>query len=267
MLIAITGANGVVGRAVTRELAHAGHHVRAIDKTPGTATVLADACDHDDLSAAVDGADAIVHLAGLRSPHVADPATVHHTNVVASYNALTVAAEHGITKICTASSINAVGGAYSRRAHYDYFPVDERHPTYNEDPYSLSKWIAEAQADSLARRHPELSIASLRLHGVTTDRRSAIADRPGPDMVINHLWGYVRGDAVGQAVLAALHPDWHGHEIINIVAADTISETPSAQLAAQHWPHVPLRTDLPGNRGFYDCGKAHRLLGWSHPEP
>lgn len=265
MLVAVTGAQGLVGRAVVAELAAAGHRIRPIDRAPGG--VQADARDHERLSEAIAGADALVHLAGLAAPFHAELHTVHNNNVVASYNALTAAVEHGITKICLASSINAVGGAFSRRAHYDYFPVDELHPTYNEDPYSLSKWIAEAQADSIARRHPELTIASLRLHGVTTDRGTAITDQPGQDMVINHLWGYVRGDAVGQACLAALNAGWTGHEAINIVAAETMRDEPSRDLAAHHYPEVPLRTEMPGNAGFYDTTKAQRLLGWTHPEP
>ena len=263
MLVAVTGAQGLVGRAVVAELAHAGHQVRPIDITPGA--VRADARDHHRLSEALAGADALAHLAGLPAPFAAEPHTVHNTNVVASYNALTAAVDHGITKICLASSINALGGAFSRQAHYDYFPVDETHPTYNEDPYSLSKWIAEAQADSIARRHPHLTIASLRLHGVHPDRHTAITRQPEKQWVINHLWGYVRGDAVGRACLAALHADWTGHEIINIVAPDTIDNTPTHDLISRHYPDVPLRTDLPGNSGLYDPTKARDVLGWTPP--
>jgi hypothetical protein len=27
---------------------------------------------------------------------------------------------------------------------------------------------------------------------------------------------------------------------------------------------VPVRGDLSGNRGFFDCHKSERLLGWKH---
>ncbi len=60
-------------------------------------------------------------------------------NVVGSYNALRAAAEHGITRICQASSVNAIGLSYSRTPRFDYFPIDEAHPNYSEDPYSLSQ--------------------------------------------------------------------------------------------------------------------------------
>ncbi|WP_243787750.1 NAD(P)-dependent oxidoreductase [Saccharopolyspora gloriosae] len=268
MLVAVTGAQGVVGRAVITALTRAGHSTRPIDRTATTDpdTITADACDYPRLRDALDGTDALIHLAGIPNPHAADPPTVHNTNVTAGYNALHAAVECGITTVALASSINAIGGAFSRRAHYERFPVDEQHPTYNEDPYSLSKWIAEAQADSIARRHPHMTISSLRIHGVTETRDTA-RTQLGPtdsDMAINHLWGYVRADAVGRAFEAALHATWQGHETINVVAPDTISDQPSLELARRYWPHVELRGDLTGHRGFYDCGKAQRLLGWTH---
>lgn len=271
MLVAVTGAQGVVGRAVRTALAHAGHRTRPIDRTATTdpEAVVADACDYPRLRDALDGTDALIHLAAIPNPHAADGPTVHNTNVVAAYNALTAAVDCGITTVALASSINAIGGAFSRRARYDRFPVDERHPTYNEDPYSLSKWIAEAQADSIARRHPRMTIASLRIHGVTESRDTARAELGPADSTraINHLWGYVRADEVARAFEAVLRATWHGHETFNIVAPDTISDEPSLDLAHRHWPDVDLHGDLTGNTGFYDCTKAHRLLGWAHTAP
>jgi len=60
---------------------------------------------------------------------------VHHNNVVSSYNVLSAAAQLGINRVAQASSVNATGAVYSRWPQYDYFPVDEHHPTYNEDAY------------------------------------------------------------------------------------------------------------------------------------
>ncbi|GAA2793026.1 NAD(P)-dependent oxidoreductase [Saccharopolyspora taberi] len=262
MKVAVTGARGTIGRALTRALADAGHQVRAIDRT-GPDPV--DTGDYPRLRDAVHGNDALIHLAGIPTPWHDPGHLVHNTNVTGSYNALSAATECGIDRIVLASSINAVGGAFSRRAHYDYFPVDETHPTYNEDPYSLSKWIAETQADSFARRHPDLTITSLRLHGATPDRATAAAHGTDPTMTVNHLWGYVRLDAVTQACLLALHAPWTGHQVCNIVAPDTITDTDSRTLAARHYPDVPIRGDLDGRAGFYDCTKAKQLLGWTHP--
>ncbi len=35
---------------------------------------------------------------------------------------------------------------------------------YNEDPYGLSKFIGEVQADSICRGNGNLSVGSLRIH-------------------------------------------------------------------------------------------------------
>ena len=95
---------------------------------------------------------------------------VYADNTLSSYNALSAASTLGIKRICLASSINAIGGAFSRSPRYDYFPLDEKHPTYAEDPYSLSKWVLEQQGDAFARRFEWMTIASLRFHWLLDTR-------------------------------------------------------------------------------------------------
>jgi nucleoside-diphosphate-sugar epimerase len=281
MRIALTGGAGLIGRAVAAQALADGHTVVEIDQAshttgpaspeppPGSPSGLerrvADATEHAALQQAVDGCDALIHLAAHVNPLRMADHVVHNDNVVASYNALSVAARLGIERVCLASSINAIGGAYSRQARYDYFPVDECHPTYNEDPYSLSKWVAEAQADSLARRYP-MTIASLRLHGVRASRPHTRPEPPEPraDVDTRHLWGYTLLAATARAFMHALLAPFTGHETFFIVAPDTLMATPTEQLCRTYYPDVPLRRPLPGNQGLFDCGKAEQLLGWRH---
>jgi UDP-glucose 4-epimerase len=184
---------------------------------------------------------------------------------VSSYNALSAAAQLGINRICQASSVNATGSAYSRWPRYDYFPLNEEHPTYNEDPYSLSKWICEQQADSFARRYEQMVISSLRFHWVVPERATAVQHgKQFGKTLAKHLWGYTLLNAAAHACLLSLTADYHGHEVFYIVAPDTMMNTPSLELAEQFFPDVPLRADLSANSGFFDCGKAERLLGWDH---
>ena len=44
-----------------------------------------------------------------------------------------------------------------------------------------------------------------------------------------------------------------------------MSDKPALELARQYFPEAPVRGDLSGRHGFYDCSKAERLLGWTHP--
>ena len=69
------------------------------------------------------------------------------------------------------------------------------------------------------------------------------------------------------ACLLALTADFCGHEAFYIVAPRTTLATPSLALKDRFFPDVPVRGDLSGNRGFYDCAKAARLLGWQHNQP
>ncbi|WP_218578620.1 NAD-dependent epimerase/dehydratase family protein [Phytohabitans houttuyneae] len=263
MKVAITGAAGRVGRAVVELAASRGHDVVALDLPD------VDVTSYGALSEAVAGCAALVHLAAYPGPGRWPDHEVHNNNVTASYNALRVAAELGIDRVCLASSVNAIGGGYSRRPRFDYFPVDEGHPTYNEDPYSLSKWIGEAQADSIARRYPHMSIASLRLHGVRTERPVGLVpgDPERDGFATRDLWGYVLRPAAARACLDALSADFTGHEVFYIVAQQTIVDTPTERLCATYYPDVPLRRPLPGNAALFDCAKAERLLGWRHDAP
>lgn len=271
MQIAITGGGGRVGRAVIELALRQGHSVRSIDRVPppddapqsGVTWIEAELTDYAAFEQALRGCEALIHLAAIPSPRHSPDHVVHNNNVVTSYNALSAAANLGINRVCQASSINAIGGLYSRWPRFDYFPLDEQHPTYNEDPYSLSKWIAEQQADSFARRYESLRIASLRLHGVTPTRPKPRNVDPG-GMLARNLWGYTSLDATARACMLALTADFVGHEVFYIVAPDTILELPSLELAARFFPDVPVRGELSGNRSFFTTAKAERLLGWHH---
>lgn len=273
MKIAVTGANGRVGSAVVDLAVAQGHEVVAIDRTPSSlgpplaGSIQIDMADFGKVVTSIAGCDAVIHLAAINGPG-RDPAdVVHNNNVVASYNALLAAAEAGITRVCQASSVNAIGGRFSVRARYDYFPVDEHHPAYPEDPYSLSKWICEQQADAIVRKYPEMSVASLRLHGIVdekveTERWHVLP----PEAIARQLWGYIRTEAMARAFLAGVTADFEGHEPLYIVAPDTMMETPSLDLAAEYYPDVEVRGDLSGNRGFFDCSRAREVLGWEHDD-
>lgn len=257
--IAVTGSAGKVGRAVVARAVADGHAVVEIDRP-------VDVTDHDALRAAVDGCDALVHLAAYANPDGRPDHVTHNNNVTASYNALSVAAELGIDRVCLASSINATGAVFSRAPRYDYLPLDETHPTYNEDPYSLSKWIGESQADSMARRHESMTIASLRLHGVNPYRPAISEDHWFFPAATRELWGWVHETAVARACLLALTAPYRGHEVFYIVAPETTLDGPTDELCRRYYPDVPLRADLRGNQGLFDCAKAERLLGWRHDD-
>ncbi|HVY52483.1 MAG TPA: NAD(P)-dependent oxidoreductase [Devosia sp.] len=271
MKIALTGGSGSVGRAIVTEALRQGHSIVNIDRAPppepqpGVPFVQLEMDDYSGLAKAFAGADAVIHMAAIPAPGHHPDHVVHNNNVVGSYNALRAAAENGIKRVCQASSVNAIGHGYSRNPRYDYFPLDENHPTYNEDPYSLSKWICELQADSFVRRYEDMVIASMRFHWVVPDRAMAAKafNRPGAQ---KNLWAYTLHPAAARACLLSLTAPFKGHEAFFIVAPETTNPRPSLELAQEFYPDVPVTGDLGGNNAFFSSRKAELMLGWTHDE-
>ena len=274
MKIAVTGGSGLVGKGFVDMALAEGHHVVSIDRVspsevtdqPNFTYIQADVTDYGALENAFRGCDALVHMAAIPRPGHFPDHVVHNNNVTGSYNALRAAVEVGIQRICQASSVNATGLAYGRRPHFDYFPLDEQHPTYCEDPYGLSKWICEEQASSIARRYENLTISSLRFHWVVPERpgMAQITAIRHPDTLIKNLWAYTVLAAAARACLVSLTANFKGHEVFYIVAPDTFTDTPTLELQQKHFPDVPVRGDLSGHKSFFNSGKAERLLGWKH---
>ncbi len=291
MKIAVTGGLGIVGSAVSAGLRSRGHTVVAIDRRTGPeaertlreyaaavdATVDADPfasidevrtvdlASYPETLAALEGIEAVVHLAGMNNPGAAPGWQVHDNNVVASYHVLSAAAERGIPRVVQSSSVNAIGLSWSREPRFDYFPIDLEHASRNEDPYSLSKLVQELQADSLTRRHESLSVVSLRLHAVLNDPSEAQAyvDHFGLEWAVNGLFGYCTIASVVDAVRRACEADVTGHERLWVVEPETYVSTPSRSLAERFYPGVPLRGDLPGRASFFDVRRTIDVLGWT----
>ncbi len=273
MKVVVIGGSGTVGRVTVKALVDAGHEVVVVDTAApvgstfvGGTFVEASAADYQQLLEACRGVDRIVHLAGVPKPVDHEAHLVHNINVVASYNALCVAVELGIGRVIMASSVNAIGLSWSRDPDFDYFPVDERHATRNEDPYSLSKWLGELQADSIVRLHPELSVASLRLHMFMPSRAEAAGWSGGQyaEGARRGLWGYTTHRMWVDACLSALTASFSGHERFFIVADRNVLRQSTRELAMKNYPEVEIRTALgEGDSGFFDCRNARELLGWS----
>lgn len=280
MEIAITGGNGRLGQALIKHLLEINaadgrttYRIRSLDwvetppekRLPGVQHIKVNLAFLDGLLEPLWGCQAIAHLAAYTGPYGQPPGEVYINNTSASYNVLWAAATLGIQKVCLASSVNALGGAGSRIGRYDYFPVDEAHPTYNEDDYGLSKWVMEQQADSFARRYPWMTISSLRLHALP-DEAPALENtlNSAEEGVARTLWGWTLMSEAARACELALKASFQGHEVFYIIAPITSSSIPSLELARHAYPQVPVRGDLSDHKSFFNCSKAARLLGWVH---
>lgn len=115
-----------------------------------------------------------------------------------------------------------------------------------------------------------MRIASLRLHWSIPTR--SFAHRSDPVRRKNDLWGYVQEDSSAEAFLLAVTGEngkWSGHEQFFITAPDITDDEDTKILRERYWADVPVKVgkDISGRTGFFDCGKAERLLGWVHKNP
>lgn len=142
--IVLTGGAGNVGRVLRRALAGRIGAVRILDiADPGPLAeheswVPADITDLAALTAAVEGADAIVHFAGYPNERAAED--ILRVNVLGTHNVYEAAVRTGIHRVVQASS-NHVTGFYPRDARVGV--EDQMRP---DGLYGLSKCWGELEA-------------------------------------------------------------------------------------------------------------------------
>jgi nucleoside-diphosphate-sugar epimerase len=108
--LAITGATGFVGSAVLDAALAEGHTVRALarrEQAPreGVEWVRGDLGDGAALAALVQGAEAVIHVAGLTN--TPDPAEFEVANVAGTANVLAAMQGAGVTRLVFVSSLSA----------------------------------------------------------------------------------------------------------------------------------------------------------------
>jgi UDP-glucose 4-epimerase len=154
MTILVTGAGGRIGFELTRQLARAGHDVRAwvmpddqrLDdlRSLGVAIFEGHLADADSLREPIRGVDAVCHLAAALTTHGADDETFVQANVVGTFNVLSTIVEHapGLDRFVYASS-DAVYWSELQTPPL-YLPIDEAHPLASGSVYGATKVAAEA---------------------------------------------------------------------------------------------------------------------------
>lgn len=268
MRIVVTGGSGKAGRAVVRDLLEHGHDVVNVDLVSSPESsgpdspapfLRADLTDLGQAVEALDGADAVVHLAAIPSPVHATPDVVFRTNATSTHAVFAAAVRLGVRRVVWASSETTLGPPFERPP--DYAPVDEDHGPRPESSYALSKVVGEEMARHFSR-WSGIPFVALRFSNVMTridyERFPAFWD--DPQLRRWNLWGYVDEADVAQSVRCALEADVAGPDAFVIAAADTVMRRPSAELMAEVFPGVPLRGRVEGNETLLAIGKARRLL-------
>jgi nucleoside-diphosphate-sugar epimerase len=243
MRILVTGAAGRIGRAASRELAAAGHTVRATDIKPlpdeEESSSLLDVTDGDAVLRAVEGMDAIVHLAYGADRQDKTAADIHphfDVNAKGTYFLLWAAARHKLKRFVYTSTFS-VFGTIPEIARGGF---DENSPPMLRSLYGLTKRFGEEICEFFARNRG-LSVVCLRLGGVADPeewewwKRYDLAQHRqlgrAPELYpfFRELRTHV--DDVAQAIRLAVEADLSGYELFHIAAEhrDTVSSIDRAR--------------------------------------
>jgi nucleoside-diphosphate-sugar epimerase len=159
--VLVTGASGLLGGAVARELASRGHDVRTFQRRPAGLPGIVDTpgslTDTDAVRRAVQGVDAVVHLAAKVSL-AGDPAEFVSVNVEGTRRLIAEAAHAGVGRFVHISS-PSVAHAGAAIAGDDARPAD---PEHARGDYARTKAIAERLA--LAADSPGFAVVAVRPH-------------------------------------------------------------------------------------------------------
>lgn len=151
--ILVTGAGGFIGSHLTELCVKSGYNVKAFihynsrnywgwleqsEYLKDIEIITGDIRDFDSVFNALKNCDTVFHLAaliGIPYSYVSPKAYIE-TNVTGTYNVLQSSREHELENIIITSTSETYGSA-------QYVPIDEKHPSVGQSPYSASKISAD----------------------------------------------------------------------------------------------------------------------------
>ncbi|MCE9614965.1 MAG: NAD(P)-dependent oxidoreductase [Lentisphaerae bacterium] len=293
MKVVITGACGFIGRKLIEELEQAGHELRLVDKAPpeeatiflptapgarGAAPfktrwpfVKAEIMDAAAITRAVEGCDAMIHLAAAVTGLPEFGIDTFHVNACGTYIALEACRLAGVKRFLCASSINAFGTFYWRLSGkpspYSSMPLTEAFEVVPEDSYSLGKYVNELTCATFHRAFGTTT-AAFRFAAVWSDEAYEATRKAGLKPTTkwaDDLYQWVHRSDVVRGIRQALEQrDLPGYGAYTLSAADTTCPEPTMEILRRYRPDLAAVTEpLPGRAPLLSIAKAQRTFGYA----
>jgi nucleoside-diphosphate-sugar epimerase/phosphohistidine swiveling domain-containing protein len=241
MHVLVTGASGDFGASIVPEILARGHEVVGLSRRPHSFPspryrhISADIRDADAVTAAMDGVDAVVHLAWTTHP-MHDIEATHAIDVGGTRAVISAMERTGVPRLVMTSSVMAYG------AHSDNPALlKEGDPLRPSDKHIYSKHKAQAESLIAASSVSAVVVRASNIMGRTT---TGVTQEGFATPVILGMKGgrnefqFVHPDDVSRFFADSLdHPEWSGP--VNLAAPDTINMREVAEILGKRYVQVP----------------------------
>ena len=272
MRVVVTGGAGRSGTVIAAHLRSAGAAVLTVDLVaPRGGDAGSDIGSHlfvdlGDLGETVEafrGADAVLHLAGVWAQGVRTPTVTFQVNARTAFNVFEAAAIAGVKRVVWASTQAVTGNPWGPDNLPAYLPINESLAARPRGTYALSKHVGEQIAPYFSEVRG-LEVVGLRLAWMIHEGGWGVVPvwQENPLSRRFNAFVYVDVRDVASGCAAAIEAPLSGAPVINIGAADTCMDIPSAELADLGFAGVPLRRPLDGYETLVSIRAAKELIGY-----